>query len=1044
MSFAALAPMGAAQDSTTTDRYPVLRSMGEPKTFRPYGGAMFGIQRVAESQQFAGRALAGVGTDFRKPVIGILGVAAEGYLGSVGGTFDGGARLLATSRIFRLAAGIDYSVVSGRANFLVALTDPIWRGGIFQRGGQLRFEWLPARHSMSLGLTFPLFQPWVAKTRPRTTEYKLPPAPEPAPLTPHVVAGAHLPAGAIELPVRTASLTGFPPPELIFGISPPTRVTALDAALRSSLAELRRSARLIDALTTPAVDAITLDKWQEQVRAAAESLAVDGDSSGGHGARTMTAEVARYHRAMAHAFAQALGADSVESSTDDPVPTAARRILLDQVVIPYNKYFARIRKQSVLAELCRRAAVEFARWADTSADVPLARRARVVAVFDTVLASVRDGGQAAYHRWGDTRYVWLPFQLALRDEDHDTQTQIDALVERVSGASLVRNNQITYLTNEQFNPELRRTIHAAEDYHVLWVHDFPGLNEAGDPDAVSHEGVLAYLGALAARAREFDSTGKIPVFILCLDEWYYDDRDTHMWMALLQDPLRYELRLPPNARDMEDAVRSAQEELRAAVAGSARLTALADERGQDWLSNLLSVHVSITHPGDPSYAGRFFAGDLTLFFSDDWMRDHRKIVLYDATERDPGRGGALFTGEGVGSLYEQSGWEDRSLFVRGPAVVRLKASVRELLTSQGFRLSEIPRQLRAEPLAPDYDARVTELAREGWSGNLLVAENGVGYADKHASAVKAALYNLMPQGCRILAADPQWSAFYWASMLVGSALRGCQVLAMAPSPANMPVENMSWMPLALEYEVFASLLRLQDILRAPINAVGGQVRTGLYTANVATGDFAARMRETGEALRRNSFIRDVLPFPKSVYDVLENPDSVLDRLDVPAPLRDAAPDTLHPKLHLKSQFFSTAEALQEILEQPAWDRIVYDYLRSRAEQSARSARGSAGGAIAPELLAPLWGELDGLPAHSRSRQIVYLTGGSINMDDRSLAQNGEVITVVAGDAGVCGLLDFLFLAGSMTWVNSVDELEQVLPRPSAGRRRFSRWVHRLI
>lgn len=47
--------------------------------------------------------------------------------------------------------------------------------------------------------------------------------------------------------------------------------------------------------------------------------------------------------------------------------------------------------------------------------------------------------------------------------------------------------------------------------------------------------------------------------------------------------------------------------------------------------------------------------DLRESLSDNWMRDHRKIVFYDLDEREPWKGGALFTGEGVGEEYENAG-----------------------------------------------------------------------------------------------------------------------------------------------------------------------------------------------------------------------------------------------------------------------------------------------------------------------------------------------------------------------------------------------------
>ena len=47
------------------------------------------------------------------------------------------------------------------------------------------------------------------------------------------------------------------------------------------------------------------------------------------------------------------------------------------------------------------------------------------------------------------------------------------------------------------------------------------------------------------------------------------------------------------------------------------------------------------------------------------VRDHRKIVFYDLTELDPGRGAALFGGVGVGEQYASPTWEDRAVRLAG-------------------------------------------------------------------------------------------------------------------------------------------------------------------------------------------------------------------------------------------------------------------------------------------------------------------------------------------------------------------------------------------
>jgi hypothetical protein len=56
--------------------------------------------------------------------------------------------------------------------------------------------------------------------------------------------------------------------------------------------------------------------------------------------------------------------------------------------------------------------------------------------------------------------------------------------------------------------------------------------------------------------------------------------------------------------------------------------------------------------------------------------------------------------------------------------------------------------------------------------------------------------------------------------------------------------------------------------------------------------------------------------------------------------------------------------------------------------------------------------------------------GSHNQDDRSRTEDGEVICLAAGYASLTGLLDFAYLVASATWVDSVQELNKLLPPPS--------------
>jgi hypothetical protein len=71
----------------------------------------------------------------------------------------------------------------------------------------------------------------------------------------------------------------------------------------------------------------------------------------------------------------------------------------------------------------------------------------------------------------------------------------------------------------QVPPEVIRMIRQTEDYHVLWIHDFRGLNAALEPDTLGYDvTVNGYLRALTDRVKEFDRTGKLPVYMMFLNQ----------------------------------------------------------------------------------------------------------------------------------------------------------------------------------------------------------------------------------------------------------------------------------------------------------------------------------------------------------------------------------------------------------------------------------------------------------------------------------------------------------------------------------------------
>jgi hypothetical protein len=206
-----------------------------------------------------------------------------------------------------------------------------------------------------------------------------------------------------------------------------------------------------------------------------------------------------------------------------------------------------------------------------------------------------------------------------------------------------------------------------------------------------------YFPALTRAVARYDSAGVLTTFMMILDQNFYEPNNGRLWMTILENPLGADIKLPGKNDSLETVLRGRQRELRAAVAGSRRLQALAARYGGDaWLRRTIKVHVNITQPSDFTFRSHRIIAGVPLL-PDNLMRDHRKIAFYDMTESAPFLGGMVLSGVGVGEHYATPTWEDRGVLVRGPAVLEVRAAVRRLLKLNSFADGEIPLPLRETP-----------------------------------------------------------------------------------------------------------------------------------------------------------------------------------------------------------------------------------------------------------------------------------------------------------------------------------------------------------
>ena len=782
----------------------------------------------------------------------------------------------------------------------------------------------------------------------------------------------------------------------------------------------------------------------EQFRSAAlawrDSLQRQGPT--GSGFPTFAQADDNYHRAVEQAFALAVGAAPGEDAGPADVADAARATLLEDVLLPYNRLIGQSKHNDSMQGLYPAANTHFRQWLADSSGLDADARERALGVFARLLDLAETNRKRILEHWhGDSRQVWLPLQLGLRPEQHDSQEELNGLIALALGRPFTSGNVVLPINNSWFHRDLITSLHAAEDYHVLWVHDYVGVNTVGEPDTIGFEvSIDGYLDALTQAVRRYDETGKLPTFLIFLDQNGYATNDGRLWMTLLEDPLDGEIELPGQHPEMRAAVQDAQRELRAAVAGSRRLRSEAAVRGEDWLRNVVKVHVNITFPADFSFRSSQLVSwfpDWFQYLPDELMRDHRKIAFYDITERDPRRGLAMFTGTGVGEQYASPTWEDRGVLAIGPALVALKDAARTLLIRQGFPEDQIPPSLRPLPRPADYDSLVAWMQDAGADARALNVHNQVGFAPKRATLVQAMLYTLMPSGCVIYVPDSLWLSGFWAGQLVGAAFRGCDVRIIAPALPNAPVQSKPVM--ARSRALVARLLEIQNLMQDVFAAAGGSFRVGLYTRTADMNDLPAMLREAQVQFGNNPFLREEFPLPEPVYDLLAAAPDLLTQggFETQPLVRDAVERA--PQLHRKTQLL----AMRPVMRAVAGEMdvaTIREYLINVAAGIARPDSVPSDLASRAAVAYPMVSRIEQLPGSLRDSTVFFTLVGSMNKDARGMLLDGETLHVVAGPWSMMHYPDFALLLGRTTWLREPEQLDELLPPYST----LNRWLGRLL
>ncbi|MCP4397134.1 MAG: hypothetical protein GY801_07535 [bacterium] len=982
-----------------------IHSMGLPSRNEFYGGPMVVFDQTTRGTQFGGQLYAGWTRYLASPLFGV-GVGLEGYGQWVDDQdFDGGGRLVGKIAPIFLQAGVDYNIGTENAAFILSLNLPLRRGGIFGHGSELRVDWLPTRNqTFNVGLQFYFGQPTRGKARPKQAKAVLP---------------------------------------KVSSQSRRSQADLLSPDIQQLLDAVAHAADWINRYTTPFLDQEEIEGDRHSLLHTVHALKAhlnlrDEQYPDGH---HFNAEIAMYHQMLEQAFGLAAG----DADQGRQISNQVRKRLFQDVILPYNRLLGRRKKHDSVLGYGEKTGTQLKSWLDDTQELSESQQGAVMAIFGELLNIIEKNRAFTKAEWGGEELVWLPLQYGLHPDQYDTRDDMNHLIEVVAEESFSDANKIYYVINEQFQPETSRMILRAEDYHVLWIHDYRGVNTAGSPDSISfRQTVHVYFQALLNAVRNYDETGKIPVYLIFIDQYFYEVNDGRFWLKFLESPLDYHLRLPKKYQDWVQEFTDVQEELKQAVAASERLQEDARNYGKHWMKNTVKVHVNVTNRADVSFrSGGLFTG--LPFIPDDAMRDHRKLSFYDISEEDPGKGAALYSGMGIGEQYSGPTWDDRAMLVQGPVLLSLKDEARRLLEQQGFSADQIPDVLRRYPKPGDYPERLDALRHQGWTASLMEVHNQTGFRRKQLNAVKATLYTLMPPGSTIVIPDGFWNAPLFSSFLVGAALRGCQVLTIAPSPENSTFTGA--FPLqSRTQELLSRLILVQQGLKEELASVGGMLKVGIYNRNANLGD-PKIFDEFAEGIRKNPFVKELFPFPEEVYTLLEKLTKEIEASDYQPAYLSKDGLARKPKLHMKINFFLSDE-VKPLLAQPGWDDFWRGYIEYREKFMIQKDH-YVDVKDVPESLRETFNEIatryrGALNYEERQKAMGYLTIGSQNHNYRSLIMDGEVALVAANAASLTVLMDMFFLSGITIWIDDLETLETYIPGFKGWKRRFSRYMMKAL
>jgi hypothetical protein len=407
---------------------------GQPPRWRLGIGPLVGYD--ASKEAAVGRLFVDAEGRIAMPQFGLLDLHLEGALDFDHNGVGSAAGIYAKLPYIRI--GVEHDFDDHHYDVTLSMQGSVRRGGMFHHGERLRIDYTPVRQRVQVGFVFNT--PWMRyrTTRPFHINAELPKGalPDPLPADASRVDAGEMDRIAHAIEWLDRSLT----PNLVpYGYYTSKGKTAFD--------------RELDGLTA----------HQEQA---------------GH---DFAGEDSCYHRSLDLAFTRAVGGDA---ELGKALAQDAERTIFDQVVVPFDRLFGRPRRAKGLDGLGKIAQGKFEEIVRARVGGDESAVAAASEIFRRTVQCIDTAARSSRSRWGPT-LSWLPLNYGLRPAQYDSQAGIEDVVGRIEGDRFSRANTVRYILNDQFYYQLRHTIRETREYHVLWVHDFRGMNDQKAPDRVA-------------------------------------------------------------------------------------------------------------------------------------------------------------------------------------------------------------------------------------------------------------------------------------------------------------------------------------------------------------------------------------------------------------------------------------------------------------------------------------------------------------------------------------------------------------------------------